>query len=94
MTYRSRNNLTATLSGWTDLIALDLLHRSEPETVIRYPNDERGSVTLLDLRLKVRIKEMDVQTKVANLLQAEYVDVQERNPGASRSFRVTVTSRF
>ncbi len=94
LTYRSRNNLTATLSGWTDLIALDLLHRSEPETVIRYPNDERGPVTLLDLRLKVRIKDMDVQTKVANLLQAEYVDVQERNPGASRSFRVTVTSRF
>ena len=94
LTYRSSNNLTATLSAWTDLIALDLQHRSEPETVIRYPNDERGSVTLLDLRLNVRVRDMDVQTKVANLLQAEYVDVQERNPGASRSFRVTVTSRF
>ena len=94
LTYRSSNNLTATLSGWTDLIALDLLHRSEPETVIRYPNDERGSVTVLDLRLNVRVMDVDVQTKVANLLQAEYVDVQERNPGASRSFRVTVTSRF
>ena len=38
--------------------------------------------------------DMDVRAKVENLLQAEYVDVQERNPGATRSFRVTVTSRF
>ena len=94
LAYRSRNNLTTTLSGWDDVVALDIRYRSEPEVVLAYPLDERGSVTLVDLRLNVQVMDMDVQTKVANLLQAEYVDVQERNPGASRSFRVTVTSRF
>ena len=94
LAYRSRHNLTTTLSGWDDLVALDLRHRSEPETVLQWPLDERGPVTLVDLRLNLEIMDMDVQTKVANLLQAEYVDVQERNPGAPRSFRATVTSRF
>ena len=94
LAYRSRHSVTTTLSGWDDLVALDLRHRSEPEMVLQWPLDERGPVTLVDLRLNLRIKDMDVQTKVANLLQAEYVDVQERNPGAPRSFRVTVTSRF
>ena len=94
LAYRSRNNLTTTLSGLNDVVALDFRYRSEPEVVLAYPLDKRGSVTLVDLRLNVEVMDMDVQTKVANLLQAEYVDVQERNPGASRSFRVTVTSRF
>lgn len=94
LVYRSRHNLATTLSGWGDRVALDVRYRSEPEAVLAYPNDERGSVTVLDLRLNLEVMDMDVQTKVANLLQAEYVDVQERNPGASRSFRVTVTSRF
>ena len=94
LAYRSLHNLTATLSGWDDIVALDLRHRSEPEVVLQWVNDERGPVTLLDLRLNLEVLDMDVQTKVANLLQAEYVDIQERNPGASRSFRVTVTSRF
>ena len=94
LVYRSRDNLTATLSGWDDIVALDVRHRSKPEKVLRYVNDKRGPITLVDLRMNVEVMNMDVQTKIANLLQAEYVDVQERNPGASRSFRVTVTSRF
>ena len=94
LAYRSRQNLTTTLSGWDDVVGVDVRYRSRPEVVLAYPLDERGSITLVDLRLNVRVMDMDVQTKVANLLQAEYVDVQERNPGASRSFRVTVTSRF
>ncbi len=92
--YRSRHNLTATLSGWDDVIAVDLQYRSRPDVVLQYVNDERGPITLVDLRLNLRVIDMDVQTKVSNLFQAEYVDVQERNPGASRSFRVAVTSSF
>ncbi len=94
LAYRSRHNLTTTLSGWADAVALDVRHRSEAETVLAYPLDERGPITLLDLRLALKVMDMDVQAKVENLLQAEYVDIQERNPGATRSFRVTVTSRF
>ena len=94
LVYRSRLNLSSTLSAWNDAVALDFRYRSEPEMVLRYPLDDRGPVALVDLRLNVEVMDLDVQTKVANLLQAEYVDVQERNPGESRSIRVTVTSRF
>ena len=94
LAYRSRHNVTTTLSGWTDLIALDLRYRSRPEEVLAFPLDERGAITLVDLRFGMEVRDMDVQAKIANLLQAEYVDVQERNPGATRSFRITVTSRF
>ena len=94
LAYRSRHNLTTTMSAWDDVIGLDMRYRTRPEVVLVYPLDERGNVTLVDLRLSFGVMNVDVQTKVANLLQAEYVDIQERNPGASRSFRVTVTSRF
>ena len=94
LAYRSRHNLTTTLSAWDDVIGLDMRYRTRPAVVLAYPLDERGNVTLVDLRLSFDVMDMDVQTKVTNLLQAEYVDIQERNPGASRSFRVTVTSRF
>ena len=94
LAYRSRHNITTTLSGWADLVALDVRHRSEAESVLVYPLDDRGPITLLDLRFALEVMDMDVQAKVENLLQAEYVDVQERNPGATRSLRVTVTSRF
>ncbi len=94
LAYRSRHNITTTLSGWADLLALDVRHRSVAETVLAFPLDDRGPITLLDLRLALEVMDVDVRAKVENLLQAEYVDVQERNPGASRSFRVTVTSRF
>ena len=94
LAYRSRHNLTTTLSAWDNVIGLDMRYRTRPEVVLAYPLDERGDVALVDLRFDFDVLNVDVQTKVANLLQAEYVDIQERNPGASRSFRVTVTSRF
>lgn len=92
--YRSTHNLTTTLSAWADRVALDVRYRSRADQVLAYPLDERGDITLLDLRLGTTVMDMDVQAKVENLLQAEYVDVQERNPGATRSFRITLTSRF
>ncbi len=92
--YRSTHNLTTTLSGWSGRVALDVRYRSRPDQVLAYPLDDRGDITLVDLRMKAAFMDMDIQAKIANLLQAEYVDIQERNPGATRSFRITVTSRF
>ena len=94
LSYRSRHVVTTTLSGWDDAIALDMRYRSRPEAVLVYPLDERGAITVVDLRLNLEVMGLDLQTRVDNLLQAEYVDVQERNPGASRSLRTTLTSRF
>ena len=94
LAYRSRHVVTTTLSGWDDVVAVDMRYRSRPEAVLLYPLDERGAITVVDLRLNLEVMGMDLQTRVDNLLQAEYVDVQERNPGASRSIRTTLTSRF
>ena len=95
LAYRSRHIVTATLSGLEDAAALDVRYRSRPEVVLAYPFDKnRTGFTVVDLRLNSKVMGMDLQTKVANLFQAGYVDIQERNPGASRSFRLTVSSRF
>ena len=94
LNYRSRHVVTTTLSGWDDAVGLDVRYRSRPEKVLRYPLDERGAITVVDLRLNSEVMGLDLQTRVDNLLQAEYVDVQERYPGASRSIRTTLTSRF
>ena len=92
--YRSRHNITTSFSGLSDRLGLDLRYRSRAERVLAFPLDERGHIALVDLRFAMRVMDVDVQTKITNLLQAEYVDVQERNPGATRSFRITLTSRF
>ena len=94
LTYRSAHNLMTTLSAWADRVALDVRHRSRAEQVLVFPLDERGDITLVDLRMGTTVGNVDVQAKIENVLQAEYVDVQERNPGATRSFRITLTSRF
>ncbi len=94
LVYRSTHNVTTTLSGWADRVALDVRYRSRADQVLAFPLDERGDITVVDLRMNTNVRDMNVQAKIANLFQAEYVDVQERNPGASRSFRITVTSRF
>ena len=94
LAYRSRHNVTSTVSAWRDRIALDMRHRSRAEEVLAFPLDDRGPITVLDLRMETVFRDVEVQAKVGNILQAEYVDVQERNPGQTRSFRVTLTSRF
>lgn len=94
LVYRSTHNLTTTLSGWEERVALDVRYRSRADQVLAFPLDERGHIAVVDLRMNTTVGDMDIQAKIANLFQAEYVDVQERNPGATRSFRVTVTSRF
>ena len=94
LVYRSDHNLTTTLSAWAERVALDLRYRSRADQVLAFPLDERGDITLVDLRMGTTVMDVDVQAKIENVLQAEYVDVQERNPGATRSFRITLTSRF
>jgi len=92
--YRSRHSVTTTASALRDRLALDMRYRSRAEEVLAFPLDDRGASTVLDLRFETRVRDLELQGKVGNLLQAEYVDVQERNPGPTRSFRLTVTSRF
>ncbi len=92
--YRSRHNFTATATGWRGAVAVDFRHRSRVEQVLAFPLDERNAITLVDLRVGTRILGTRVQAKIENLFQTIYVDVQERSPGQSRSFRLTVTPRF
>lgn len=92
--YRSPHNLTLTASLFREFLAVDFLFRSEVEAVLAYPLDPRGSIAVVDLRLAYQFGNWVVMGKVANLLQSEYVDIQERNPGASRLFRLTVMPRF
>jgi outer membrane receptor for ferrienterochelin and colicins len=87
--YRSRHNVTGSVSGLGGLVGVDVRYRSRVDTVLAYPGDPRGSITIVDLRLGYRVLGTIVQAKVANLLQAAYVDVMEKNRGAPRSFLVT-----
>ncbi len=92
--YRSRHNVTATIAGWRQLVAVDFRYRSRVEEVLAFPLDDRASITLVDVRVSARVLGTDIQAKIENLFQTTYVDVQERSPGPSRSFRLTVTPRF
>jgi outer membrane receptor for ferrienterochelin and colicins len=92
--YRSPTNITLTVSVLRDLLSVDYLYRSKVEEVLAYPLDPRGPVSVFDLRLTYQIGSWVLMGKVSNLFQAEYVDIQERNPGASRLFRLTVMPRF
>ena len=94
--YRSKHNLGTTVSttalgvDW----GVDVLYRSRIDRVLVYPLDSRSAVTLLGLRAGRRLGGWDLQGKVTNLLQQQYVDVQERTPGAPRRFLVSVTRTF
>jgi outer membrane receptor for ferrienterochelin and colicins len=87
--YRSRHNVTGTLTAFEGLAGIDLRYRSRVEQVLAYPLDQRGNVTVVDLRFGYRVLGMLWQLKVANLFNQFYVDVQERRAGAPRSFAVT-----
>ena len=92
--YRSRHNFTATATGWRGAVAIDFRHRSRVEQVLVFPLDERNAINLVDVRVRTRILGTQVQAKIENLFQTTYVNVQERSPGPTRSFRLTVTPRF
>ena len=92
--YRSRNNFTATLDFIGGLCGIDFRYRSRVVQVLAYPNDPRGPITLLDLRAGYPVLGTLLQLKAQNVLQAKYVDVQERVPGAPRSFLLSVTKTW
>lgn len=92
--YRSRNNLTTTFDFLGGLCGIDFRYRSRVVQVVAYPNDQRGPITLLDLRAGYPVLGTLLQLKAQNVLQAKYVDVQERVPGAPRSFLFSVTKTW
>jgi outer membrane receptor protein involved in Fe transport len=92
--YRSRHNLTGTVTLFNGLGAADLRYRSRVEEVLAYPADERGSMTTLDLRGAYRAFGLTFLATVRNLFNTFYTDVQERSPGAPRQFVVGVYSEF
>ena len=92
--YRSPNNLTATIEALRGLAAVDVRYRSRVQEVLAYPLDPRGAITVVDLRLAYRVLGTIVQAKAANLFQARYVDVMERNLGAPRSLMLTAQRSF
>jgi outer membrane receptor protein involved in Fe transport len=88
--YRSRHNLTGTVSLLQGLAAVDVRYRSQVEEVLAYPLDPRSDITVVDLRLGYRALDLLWQLKVSNVFNQFFVDVQERNPGAPRSIGITV----
>jgi outer membrane receptor protein involved in Fe transport len=92
--YRSRHNVTGTLSALRGLVGVDVRFRSRVQEVLQYPLDPRGSITVVDLRVGYRLAGVAIQAKVTNLFQTFYVDVQERNPGAPRQVSLTAFRAF
>ena len=87
--YRSRHTATASVDLLGGLAGVDVRYRSRLEQVLLYPLDPRSDITLVDVRLGLRVKGVTFLARVSNLLQAKYVDVLERNEGAPRSLLVT-----
>jgi len=87
--YRSRHNVTGTVNLLQGLAGVDVRYRSRVEDVLAFPLDERSATTVVDVRLGYRALSVLWQAKVANLFNRFYVDVQERSPGAPRSFTLT-----
>ena len=92
--YRSRHNVTGTVSALGGLVDVDVRYRSKIEAVLAYPVDARGPVTIVDVRLAYRVAGVALQAKVTNLFQTFYVDVSEKNPGAPRNVSLTVYQEF
>jgi outer membrane receptor protein involved in Fe transport len=92
--YRSRHNVTGTVSTLGGLLDVDVRFRSRVEQVLAYPLDPRGNITVVDLRLGYRVAGVALQAKVSNVFQVFYVDVMERNPSAPRQLSLTAFRRF
>lgn len=92
--YRSRHNVTGTLTAFRGLGAIDLRYRSRVEEVLAYPLDPRGDIVTVDLRGAYRALGLTFIGAVRNLFNTFYTDVQERSPGAPRQWSVGVYSEF
>jgi len=94
LVYRSRHNVTGTVTALRGLVALDMRFRSRVQEVLQYPLDPRGTITVFDLRMGYRVAGVALQAKVTNLFQTFYVDVMEKNPGAPRNVSLTAYRTF
>jgi outer membrane receptor protein involved in Fe transport len=92
--YRSRHNVSGTLSALHGLLDIDVRYRSKVEQVLAYYFDSRGPVTVVDARVGYRVAGVALQAKISNLFQQFYVDVMERYPGAPRSMSFTAYREF
>jgi outer membrane receptor for ferrienterochelin and colicins len=90
--YRSAHTGTGTLTVLGGLFAMDVQYRSRLERVLQYPADPRSSTTLVGLRSAYQVAGLLIQAKVSNVLQEEHLELQERIPGAPRSFTLTVST--
>jgi outer membrane receptor for ferric coprogen and ferric-rhodotorulic acid len=75
-------------------VGVDVRFRSRVQTVLQYPADPRGNITVFDLRVGYRLAGVALQAKVTNLFQNFYVDVMEQNPGAPRNLSLTAYRTF
>ena len=94
LVYRSRHNVTGTLTALRGLVGVDMRFRSRVQEVLQYPLDPRGTITVVDLRVGYRVAGVALQAKVTNLFQSFYVDVMEKNPGAPRNVSLTAYRAF
>jgi len=83
--YRSRHNLTGSLDFVGGLCGVDLHYRSRVQQVLLYAGDPRSDITVFDVRAGYRILGTLLQLKVMNVLQEQYVNVEERIPGQPRT---------
>jgi len=88
--YRSKHTATGTFNMFKNRVGVDVQYRSAPEEVLQYPFDEWNNVTLVDLRFSQKLLGSEFQLKVSNLFQVQYVDGQERHPGAPRNLLLSV----
>jgi iron complex outermembrane receptor protein len=92
--YRSRHNVTGTVSGFQGLVGVDIRYRSRVEEVLVYPLDARDAITVADLRLAYGVRAFTFFGRISNLFNTFYTDVQERNPGAPRNLSISVVTDF
>jgi outer membrane receptor protein involved in Fe transport len=92
--YRSRHNVTGTVTALRGLAAVDVRYRSRVEEVIAYPLDPRGNIFTLDVRGAYQALGLTFLAGVRNLFNTFYTDVQERSPGAPRQWSLGIYSEF
>lgn len=92
--YRSRHTVTASLDVLRGLAGVDVRYRSRVESVLVYPLDPRGDITVVDLRANLPLWAGVLQAKVSNLFNRFYTDVEERTPGAPRNFSLGVLRSY
>ena len=87
--YRSKFNVTGTVTTLQGRAGVDVHYRTVAEEVLAFPLDPRQNILVFDVRLEQRLVGVLWQLKVSNLFNTFYTDVLERNPGAPRMIGLT-----